>query len=109
MDAAQASTLESRPSLFRYIIGFLLVGMAWGLTTPFMRVAAIKEDQRKAAIAAAGRAPQDVQGSWLRRQVIGIHRAVLDLLKRPGYLVPLVINLTGSVWFFLLVGKAGKR
>ena len=33
---------------------------------------------------------------------------VLDLLRSPGYAVPLVINLTGSVWFFLLIGKAGE-
>lgn len=33
---------------------------------------------------------------------------VLDLLKSPAYAVPLVINLTGSVWFFLLIGKAGE-
>lgn len=34
--------------------------------------------------------------------------SVLDLLRSPGYAVPLVINLTGSVWFFLLIGKAGE-
>lgn len=72
-----------------------------------MRVAAIKEDQRKASV--SGVASQEIQGSWLRRKIVGIYRAVLDLLKRPGYLVPLVINLTGSVWFFLLVGKAGEH
>ena len=33
---------------------------------------------------------------------------MLDLLRSPGYAVPLVINLTGSVWFFLLIGKAGE-
>jgi drug/metabolite transporter (DMT)-like permease len=31
---------------------------------------------------------------------------VYDLLKSPAYAVPLLINLTGSVWFFLLVGQA---
>jgi hypothetical protein len=29
------------PGLLRYVIGFLLVGAAWGLTTPFMRRAAL--------------------------------------------------------------------
>lgn len=28
------------------------------------------------------------------------------MLKRPNYAIPLAINLTGSVWFFLLIGKA---
>jgi len=29
-------------------------------------------------------------------------------LRNPKYAIPLVINLTGSVWFFLLIGKAGE-
>lgn len=32
----------------------------------------------------------------------------MDLLRCPGYAVPLGVNLTGSVWFFLLIGKAGE-
>lgn len=32
--------------------------------------------------------------------------AVTDLLRRPAYAIPLVMNVTGSVWFFLLIGKA---
>ena len=32
---------------------------------------------------------------------------VFDLLRSPRYCVPLVVNLTGSVWFFLLIGRAG--
>lgn len=34
--------------------------------------------------------------------------AVTDLLRCPAYAVPLLVNLTGSVWFFLLIGKAGE-
>ena len=34
--------------------------------------------------------------------------AVVDLLKNPAYAVPLLLNVTGSVWFFLLIGQAGK-
>ena len=30
-----------------------------------------------------------------------------DLLRCPGYAVPLLVNLTGSVWFFVLIGGAG--
>lgn len=33
--------------------------------------------------------------------------AVLDLLRRPAYAIPLLVNITGSVWFFLLIGQAG--
>ena len=33
---------------------------------------------------------------------------MIDLLRYPAYAVPLVLNLTGSVWFFLLVGQEGK-
>jgi hypothetical protein len=32
---------EPQPSIFRWILGFLLVGACWGLTTPFMRKAAM--------------------------------------------------------------------
>jgi len=31
------TTTDPTPSVFRWTIGFLLVGMAWGFTTPFMR------------------------------------------------------------------------
>ena len=33
--------------------------------------------------------------------------AAVDLLRNPRYAVPLLINLSGSVWFFLLIGQAG--
>jgi hypothetical protein len=32
---------EPQPSIFRWILGFLMVGACWGLTTPFMRRAAM--------------------------------------------------------------------
>lgn len=32
----------------------------------------------------------------------------MDLLRNPRYAIPLVINLTGSIWFFLLIGQAGE-
>ncbi|KAF2099266.1 hypothetical protein NA57DRAFT_74768 [Rhizodiscina lignyota] len=104
---ADAPSSDPHPSAIRYILGFLLVGMAWGLTTPFMRLASIKEEQqRKAATASGLPSEQPIEGSWLKRKTVAIYRGVVGLLKRPGYLIPLVINLTGSVWFFLLVGKA---
>jgi hypothetical protein len=45
--------------------------------------------------------------SWLRQKLIAAFWTVVNLLRTPAYAVPLVINLTGSVWFFLLVGKHG--
>lgn len=32
--------------------------------------------------------------------------AVVDTLRSPAYAIPFLINVTGSVWFFLLIGSA---
>lgn len=90
-----------QPSIFRWVLGFLMVGAAWGLTTPFMRRAAINYT-----------APErpwldDPSKSWIRRKASGVVYAVLDLLRRPAYAIPLLVNITGSIWFFLLIGQAG--
>ncbi|THW26849.1 hypothetical protein D6D25_06479, partial [Aureobasidium pullulans] len=92
------------PGLFRYVLGFLLVGAAWGLTTPFMR---------RAAVASSSTAKPDSRAwidhpntPWLKAKVWGVLYGVWDVLRNPAYAVPLVINLTGSVWFFLLIGQA---
>ena len=45
---------------------------------------------------------------WVKFRVLKGFFTVVDLLRSPSYAVPLVINLTGSVWFFLLIGKAGE-
>jgi hypothetical protein len=64
---------------------------------------------------------------WVKRKIWGIVYAVMDLLRNPAYAVPLLLNVTGSVsssrasffdsrimlmcvkvWFFLLIGQAGK-
>ena len=45
---------------------------------------------------------------WVKFRVLKGLFTVVDLLRSPSYAVPLVINLTGSVWFFLLIGKAGE-
>jgi hypothetical protein len=94
------------PGLFRYVLGFLLVGAAWGLTTPFMR---------RAAVASSTTARPDSRAwvdhpntPWLKAKVWGVLYGVWDVLRNPAYAVPLVINLTGSVWFFLLIGQAGE-
>ena len=101
MDAGDSPSPPS-PSIFRWTLGFLLVGMAWGLTTPFIRRAAVNfHPPSRPAI-------DSPQNSWMKRKVLKALYTVLDLLRSPGYAVPLLINLTGSVWFFLLIGKAGE-
>lgn len=45
--------------------------------------------------------------SWPKRKLLAIWYAVKDLLQNPKYAIPLLLNVTGSVWFFLLIGQAG--
>lgn len=98
-------TQAPSPPIWRWVTGFVLVGMAWGLTTPFMARAAKIRDQKP-------QTPRpfltDPETSWIARKVWGVLYAVLDLLKTPAYAVPLLLNVTGSVWFFLLIGEAGS-
>ncbi|KAJ5118855.1 hypothetical protein N7448_010560 [Penicillium atrosanguineum] len=153
-----ASIPEPAPSVFNYVLSFLLVGVAWGFTTPFIRRAAadFNARQEKQSQSPRGRSqsqPQLVDGeeeqellptedegvrrrsgssqraaarderdgdedniptpawkregkkSWLREKIVGVFWTVVNLLKTPAYSIPLVVNLTGSIWFFLLVGK----
>lgn len=46
--------------------------------------------------------------SPVKRKVLGGWFAVTDLVRNWRYSVPLAINLSGSLWFFLLVGGSGK-
>ncbi|KAI4090143.1 MAG: hypothetical protein LQ344_004928 [Seirophora lacunosa] len=113
------------PSLFRYTLSFLLVGIAWGLTTPFIRRAALdfhpaphssltallaKEPSRRSSSSTSPTSTSRWRENlswgwwWVRVRVLGAFWTVLDLLRSPRYAAPLVVNLTGSVWFFLLVG-----
>ena len=105
MASVHPTSPDTSPPTWRYIVGFLLVGMAWGLTTPFMRKGALSKDQ-----SSQPKRPilTDPNASWPRKKVLGIVYAVMDLLKNPAYAVPLLLNVTGSVWFFLLIGQAGE-
>jgi hypothetical protein len=87
------------PGLLRYVLGYLLVGCAWGLTTPFMRKAALEKQQTQPSI--------PPNSSWLTSQYLSIWYAVLNLIQRPSYTIPLLLNLSGSVVFFIIVGQAG--
>ncbi|KAJ9499348.1 hypothetical protein LTR99_008677 [Exophiala xenobiotica] len=88
------------PSPFNYILSFLLVGICWGFTTPFIRRAAVNY------IPPSHPSITDPNRSWISRQIAKAFFTVLGLLRSPGYAVPLLLNLTGSIWFFLLVGQA---
>ena len=50
----------------------------------------------------------DPRNSWLKKKILGIWYAVIGVLSRPAYAAPFLLNVTGSVWFFILIGKAGK-
>ncbi|OJJ56811.1 hypothetical protein ASPSYDRAFT_91128 [Aspergillus sydowii CBS 593.65] len=146
MDPDADVTSTDKPPVFNYILSFLLVGVAWGFTTPFIRKAGVEFQKRQeqqqqlsqptelqptrstdedrigddsesdedqppppapttTAPQAAWMGPQSSSSSWLRTKIVSVFWTVVNLLRTPAYSVPLVINLTGSVWFFLLVGK----
>jgi len=76
------------------------------MTTPFMRKAAVEKEAEHRE--PAGREfLKDPRTGWVKRKFWTLAYAVVDLLRRPAYAIPLVINLTGSIWFFLLIGQAG--
>jgi Putative transmembrane family 234 len=102
LSLSMASSDTSTPSPFAYILSFLIVGLCWGFTTPFIRRAALTYSTPTHA------SITDPRRSWLTRQLAKAFFTVVGLLKRPAYAIPLLCNLTGSVWFFLLVGKAGE-
>ncbi|PCG94844.1 Uncharacterized protein family UPF0546 [Penicillium occitanis (nom. inval.)] len=113
--------VEPAPSAFNYILSFILVGIAWGFTTPFIRRAAVDFNKRQeetirlssAANVVANDDDDDntipVQpqrgGFDIKKKISAVFWTVVNLLRTPAYAIPLVVNLTGSVWFFLLVGK----
>jgi hypothetical protein len=48
----------------------------------------------------------DPENSWIKKKLLGIWYAVTGVLSRPAYAIPLLLNITGSVWFFILIGQA---
>ena len=112
MDPDTPPPASDQPGAFNYILSFLLVGLAWGFTTPFMRRAAVdfnarnKQHQQQQG-SDDGQGGKGGTAGWLRTKIRSVFWTVVNLLRTPAYLIPLVLNLTGSVWFFLLVGKHG--
>ncbi|CAG8955067.1 hypothetical protein HYFRA_00007081 [Hymenoscyphus fraxineus] len=97
----ETEPVPTRP-LINYVVGFLLIGLAWGFTTPFIRRAAVHHKPPPHPILET----PSIQNSWIKSKVYGAFFGVTDLLRNWRYALPLVINLTGSVWFFLLIGQA---
>ncbi|KAH6985726.1 hypothetical protein BKA56DRAFT_578976 [Ilyonectria sp. MPI-CAGE-AT-0026] len=95
-------TAADKPPVFNYVLSFILVGLAWGFTTPFIRRAARSHNPPAHPLLDS----PAVKASWLRSKVYGALFAVVDLLRNPRYAIPLVLNLSGSIWFFLLIGQA---
>ncbi|KAK0619217.1 integral membrane protein [Immersiella caudata] len=93
---------DPQPPTINYILSFLLVGLAWGLTTPFIRRAAKDHQPAPHPLLST----PSVANSPIKHRIYSAFFAVIDLLRNPRYAVPLLLNLTGSVWFFLLIGKA---
>ena len=155
---------QSQPPVINYVLSFLLVGLAWGFTTPFIRRAAkdfgeaqerrqrrrrsdngngnfhdstddteeqqgeehemllegevegqrqrpgeVEDDEEDATIppSTSPSATTVSRKAWMKVKIVTNFWTVVNLLRTPSYLIPLVLNLTGSVWFFLLVGKHG--
>ena len=115
---------EPAPSAFNYILSFILVGIAWGFTTPFIRRAAVDFNKRQEETHQLSSATNTVnngdddddntippqpqrEGFDIKKKISTVFWTVVNLLRTPAYAIPLVVNLTGSVWFFLLVGKHG--
>ena len=103
-------TLNDDPpslSILNWTLGFLLVGIAWGLTTPFIRRAAVNfHPPTHASLDRIN--PALSKYNWVKHRIVKAFWTVADLLRSPAYAIPLVVNLTGSVWFFLLIGQAGE-
>lgn len=119
------SAPEPSPSPFNYILSFILVGIAWGFTTPFIRRAAVDFNKRQEETNRLSSASNNIdndeddandvpaqqqqqqRGFDIKKKISAVFWTVVNLLRTPAYAIPLIVNLTGSVWFFLLVGKHG--
>ncbi|MCJ1331505.1 hypothetical protein MMC10_008196, partial [Thelotrema lepadinum] len=80
----EPSLPPSQPAIWQWTLGFLLVGLAWGFTTPFIRKGAVnyKPTPRPSL--------DHPRNSWVRRQVLGAIYTLWDLLRSPAYAIPLV-------------------
>ncbi|RHZ77837.1 hypothetical protein Glove_172g37 [Diversispora epigaea] len=76
-------------SLINNIIGFILVALCWGFTNPFIKQGSKGLENIK-------------YNSWIK-QTLG---EFWYLLTRWQYVVPLLLNLSGSVVYYYTLGQA---
>lgn len=98
-----SSTPAPTPSPLNYVLSFLLVALCWGFTTPFIRKAALTYTPPTLTTH-----PSLAHENWIRRKIALAFWTAISLVSKPRYAVPLIANMTGSIWFFLLVGQAGE-
>ncbi|RDA92545.1 hypothetical protein CP533_4174 [Ophiocordyceps camponoti-saundersi (nom. inval.)] len=103
-----ASPPPPPPPAINYVLSFVLVGLAWGLTTPFIRRAARRRQlrQRPDSSSVAGAEDEPAPSPSVKKRLVSACVSVYDFVRDPSYSLPLLLNLSGSVWFFLLVGRA---
>ena len=74
----------------------ILVGLVWGATNPFVKRGALAVEEKKKARARSQLPPSS---GWLEGEV-------LPYLTTPSFLLPHLLNQSGSVLFVLLLGGA---
>ncbi|KKA18705.1 Integral membrane protein [Rasamsonia emersonii CBS 393.64] len=141
MDPDGTPPSDQQPPVFNYVLSFILVGLAWGFTTPFIRRAAVEFNARQEEAARKQQTQMQSTGesyrdddddsgddndnnnerarvgrrhtttpaarpsqspspspsqSFLLAKLTSLFWTVINLLRTPGYAIPLVLNLTGS-------------
>ncbi|KAK7952305.1 uncharacterized protein PG986_008033 [Apiospora aurea] len=77
--SSPSSDADPQPPAFNYVLGFLMVGVAWGFTTPFIRRAARDHNPPPHPILER----EDIKSSGLKSKLYGGVFAILDLLRNP--------------------------
>ncbi|CAG8661066.1 6600_t:CDS:2, partial [Paraglomus brasilianum] len=80
---------DMEDTLFSNVVGFILVAVCWGFTNPFMKKGSAGLENIK-------------QETWLRQTLAEIW----FLVTRWQYIVPLILNLSGSVVYYYTLGQA---
>ncbi|CAG8651120.1 2413_t:CDS:2 [Ambispora leptoticha] len=74
------------------IIGFLLVALCWGFTNPFIKNGSAGLENIR-------------RDTWVKQIV----SEVWYLITKWQYIVPLLLNLSGSVVYYYTLGQAGQH
>ena len=76
----------------------VLVGLVWGATNPFVKRGALQVEEKKKARRSQPPSKAGRLATWLGE--------VLPYITTPSFLVPHLLNQSGSVLFVLLLGGA---